>query len=334
MRVPAAARAPVPAAGALPTPLPATSPAPVPWGPPVVPAAARSPGLTYQRRPSALHAARAWLGAAYCAALAGVALVAVHPLVLAADVGAILLAGALAGVGPRLITVMRFGVGFALLCVAINPLVSHNGLTVVARGPVLPLAGELDVTLEALVAGALIGLRLLAVFLAAGLYSVAVDPDELLRGMRRVSSRSALAATLSVRLWPTLRRDGHRLAEARRALHGGRPPGRRDRLGLLRALITGALERAVDVAATLELRGYAGAARPPRRRTPWSRHDVAIALGTLGLLALAAVQLAGVARFHAYPRLAGASALATAPVALAVVALAGAPLLSRRGVAP
>jgi hypothetical protein len=51
-----------------------------------------------------------------------------------------------------------------------------------------------------------------------------------------------------------------------------------------RAALTGALERSVEVAAALEVRGYA-AARPPRRsRRPWSRHDSRVLAGAALIL--------------------------------------------------
>ena len=104
---------------------------------------------------------------------------------------------------------------------------------------------------------------------------------------------------------------------------------------MLRAVATNALDRAVDVAATLEVRGY-GAARGARReRTPWSRHDLAFAAaaGVLVVLVVAA-RAAGVASFEAYPALhapVGAGELLLAG-ALIVVALA--PFLDRRGIEP
>ena len=106
-------------------------------------------------------------------------------------------------------------------------------------------------------------------------FAAAVDPDELLRAFRRVSLRSALTAALATRLVPVLARDARRMADAQRC----RPAagaGRASRV--LRAVTAGALDRAVDVAATLEVRGY-GAARgaPARERAPWSRHDLAFA---------------------------------------------------------
>jgi len=79
----------------------------------------------------------------------------------------------------------------------------------------------------------------------------------------------------------------------------------------------------VEVAAALELRGYASAQRPPRYATAWSRHDVRVALaaGAVALTAVAA-RVAGAGGFEAYPAL----EVATSPAdALAVVLL---PLLA------
>ena len=50
-------------------------------------------------------------------------------------------------------------------------------------------------------------------------------------------------------------------------------------------MASGALDRAVDVAATLEVRGYGAARRPPRGGArPWSRHDLAFAASALALV--------------------------------------------------
>ena len=55
---------------------------------------------------------------------------------------------------------------FALLIALINPFVVREGLTVFARLGEVPPFGQVDLTLEALVYGALLGLRVVAVVLA------------------------------------------------------------------------------------------------------------------------------------------------------------------------
>ena len=224
----------------------------------------------YRSRPSALHTARAGAGAAFCGALALTGALFLHPLVLSAALAAIVLAGIAAGVGREIGRSLRFALPFALLIALINPLVYPEGDTLLIRGGEV-LGRRIDITLEATVDGA-------AERHAcdrdrrrrSALLSAAVDPDELLRMFRRVSYRSALTATLATRLVPVLARDATRMGDAARCRP--HPPGR---LAVARAALAGALDRAVDVAAALEVRGYALGGRTARRRRPWSRHDLA-----------------------------------------------------------
>ena len=244
----------------------------------------------YERRASPLHAAGAGVTTLYCAALGLAALLHSHPLVLASVAAATLAAGAAAGAGRQLTRSLRLVVPFALLVVAINALISQQGLTVVFRGGTV-FGHRIDVTAESLAWGGVTALRLACLFLVFALFSAVVDPDALLRLMRRVSYRSALTASLTTRLVPVLARDAGRIGDAARC----RPdaPGR---LEVTRAALTNALERAVDVAAALELRGYASARPPRRERRRWSRHDMSVAAAAALIAALAvAATLAGIA---------------------------------------
>ena len=179
--------------------------------------------------------------------------------------------------------------------------------------------------------GAVLGLRAVALILCGALYTAAVDPDEVLRLFRRVSFRSALTATIGTRMVPVLVRDSRRLADAQRC-RPGRPPSR---AALMRAATAGLLDRALDVAAALEVRGYGGSRRPPRVRRPYSRHDLAFAASSIVVLALAiGGRAGGLEPFRAYPALwmplgAGEWALAAALLACALL-----PFAERRGVRP
>ncbi|MDE3130518.1 MAG: energy-coupling factor transporter transmembrane protein EcfT, partial [Acidobacteriota bacterium] len=212
--------------------------------------------MSYRRRASPLHAARAAAAIAWCAALGVAALTQSNPLVLGAIAVAVVLSGVLAGVGRQLRRSLLWGLPLWLAVGAINALVTRDGLTVIWRIGTVPLLGQANVTLEATVYGAVLGLRAVVLVLIGTLYSVAVDPDDVLRLFRRVSFSSALSATIATRMVPVLMRDSRRMAEAQRC-RPGPPPGRAQ---LLRATTAGVLDRALDVAATLEVRGY-GAAR-------------------------------------------------------------------------
>ncbi len=298
--------------------------------------AARRGRFAYRRQASPLHATRATVGAAYGAALATAALVFEHPLALAGVALAVVGAGVAAGVGGQLWRALRAtAIPLVLLTVLVNLLVDRNGLTVFARlGDWGPL-GQVDLTVEALVFGLVMALRLCTVTLAAALVVCAVDPDELLRAVRGVSHRSALTATLCTRLVPLLFEDAHRLGEAQRCRPDGGARGARGRLAVLRAVVGGALERSLDVAAALELRGYGGASRPRRPRRPWSRHDLAFAASALAVLA---VVIAGVgadlAPFAAYPLVRAPLGPGAWALAALVVVLALLPFADRRGIDP
>lgn len=291
--------------------------------------------MIYRRRASPLHAARASVGAVFCLVLVGAALAFEHPVLLLAILAALLGAAAAADAWrPVTRMVLLFGLPFAVCIALVNALVVRSGATVLVRGWSVPVFGQLDITLEALGYGAVMGVRAIICFGCGALFSAAVDPDELLRGFRRFGLRSALSAALATRLVPVLARDARRLRDAQRT-RGGEPASR---LALVQAVTTGALDRAVDVAATLEVRGYGASARrgarPAALRRPWSRHDAAFGAAAAGLAALAiAATAGGWEGFAAYPRFAVPLTGVTALLALGLAALVLLPFADRRGIA-
>jgi energy-coupling factor transport system permease protein len=238
-------------------------------------------------------------------------------------------AAAGAGVLREVLRTARFTLPLAVLVALVNALVVREGLTVFARLGELPPFGRIDLTVEALVFGLVLGARVVVVVLCCALFAAAVDPDEMLRLFRRVSFRSALTAALATRLIPVLARDARRMADASAC----RPkPG--PRVAVLRAVATSALDRAIDVAATLEVRGYGGAAaRRAGRAGPWSRHDVAFAGAAAMIVALAvAARVGGVAVFDAYPGLSVPLGGGEVAFAAGLVLVAMASFVDRRGI--
>jgi energy-coupling factor transport system permease protein len=289
--------------------------------------------VIFRRRASPLHAARAAAGGVYCVALATCALSFQHPLILAAVTIAAVGAGVGAGATHDLLTAARFTVPLGLLVALVNPFVIHDGLTVFWRFGDVPPFGQIDLTVEALVYGLLLGARVVAVALCCALFVAAVDPDETLRLFRRVSFRSALTAALAARLMPVLARDARRMTDAAACRATGAesaPPGR---VAVMRAVATSALDRAVDVAATLEVRGYGARTSARHASEPWSRHDVAFAGAAAALLVLVlGARIAGVAPFAAYPSLHAPVGAGEIALAVALVAVALAPFADRRGI--
>ena len=123
------------------------------------------------------------------------------------------------------------------------------------------------------------------------------------------------------------------MTDAARCRADGGGHGNRARVAVVRAVISGAMDRSLDVAATLEVRGYGSARRPPRDRAPWSRHDIAFAASAVGIVLLTLVPvLAGFAGFDPYDLdgpLISPSGLSMAVAFAAVVLL---PFCDRRGI--
>jgi energy-coupling factor transport system permease protein len=210
--------------------------------------------LAYTPRPGPLQAASPGAAVAYLGSLAAVCFLFSNPIVLIAAGLAVALAGLTAGAGDAVRSGLRMGLALALLIAGVNVLVTSRGETVLARLGEWPLLGRVDVTGEALAAGAVIGLRAAVVTLAFAVYSACVDPDRVLRALRPFARHSALTATLVSRFVPVAAADAARLRDASRLR--GPVAAAVTRGALARRLLAGSLDRAVDVAATLELRGY------------------------------------------------------------------------------
>jgi energy-coupling factor transport system permease protein len=238
----------------------------------------------------------------------------------------------LAGAGKAVSLGLRAGLVLAILIALVEALLVNRGATVLARLGHWPILGQVDITLEALVAGTVVGLRALVTAAAFCVYSACVDPDRVTRALRPVAARSALTATLVSRLVPVAASDAGRLRDAAKLRGPGAAPVGRG--ALARRLLAGSLDRAVDVAATLELRGYSLDAPRPEWRRQRSRYDRRFYIVGAGVLAAAiAAKIAGADDFHTYPTIEVGLSAATLALTALVAASGLAPLRrrSRRG---
>jgi energy-coupling factor transport system permease protein len=286
------------------------------------------PALAYAPGRSPLHRGSPGAAVAYLGALALVGFIYSSPMVLIAASVATALVGYAAGAGRAVRASLRLALPLLLFMVLVNVLVSHRGDTVLVRGWEMPVLGNTDITLESLSAGGEIGLRVVAVVLVFAVYSACVDPDRVLRALRPIARRSAMTAGLVTRMVPLAAADGARLKEAA-ALRGpgAEPVGR---AALARRLVEGSLDRAVDVAATLELRGHSLGGQTVTRREP-SRDDAPL-FATGAAIALAAViaRIAGAGGFEPYPRIEMGTGPITLALCIELFALAAVPFAVQR----
>lgn len=256
--------------------------------------------FAYAPRPGPLGRARPAVAALYLGPLAAIAFAFSNPIVLlAAGAAAAAIAHGSGALRPTLAP-LRYGLPFAAAIALINALVSQRGETLLVRGWELPVIGRTDLTAEALAEGGVLALRVLVALLVFAVWSACVDPDRVLKGLRPLASRSALTATLISRLIPLAAADAERLTAAARLRGPAAAPAGRG--AITRRLIAGALDRSVDVAATLELRGYGLETRLARARPRRARGEPMLAAAGVALAIVAlSVLTAGGAGFDAYP---------------------------------
>jgi energy-coupling factor transport system permease protein len=285
--------------------------------------------LAYAPRRGPLGSARPGVAALYLFPLAVIAFAFSNPLLLAAAGAGALVGAAGSGAMRASLGPLRFGLALAVMIVVVNVVVSQRGDTILLRGWELPLLGQVNVSGEALVEGLVLALRILVALVIFAVWSACVDPDRILKALRPLAGRSALTATLISRLVPLAAADAQRFARAAE-LRGpaAAPVGR---AALARRLIAGSLDRSVDVAATLELRGYALGSRFARERPRRADGELPLALSGAGLLAATlAAALAGAGGFEAYPTVAIELDAATLAFAVAIPLLSAIPFLTPR----
>ena len=208
--------------------------------------------------------------AALLAALAAAALLAdrtISVAIIAAGLFALCLRAPRGRRWPYLVGTLVSG----LVLFLFSPLVARYGGIVYWEGPEVPVIGRLDVTSEELSEALFQSLRLVAVGLAFAAYALLLDLDGLLLAGGRLR-RSVLAVALATRLVPTLERDAAGYVEALRG-RGVIVEGVRGRARLVSPLVAGSLERSLNLAESMEARGFG---RPGRTRAPspaWSTLD-------------------------------------------------------------
>lgn len=166
---------------------------------------------------------------------------------------------------------LRVGLFLWLVMIPLNALTAHYGETVLVTLPrSIPLIGGLvggAVTLEAAVYGFLSGLGLLAVLAVFVALNRAVDPYQLLRAAPPAFFQTGVMASIALTFVPQAAAAFRQIREAQ-AIRGHRARGLRDVLPLFLPLLTTGLERSMQLAESMEARGFGSSPlrRPLARR--------------------------------------------------------------------
>lgn len=294
----------------------------------------------YRKKETLLHSLHVSVVLMLMAALGGGLLVLDHPIyLLVLGLGLLSITGS-ADLFSEARIYLKMGKTVALLIFLINPIFNRNGSHILLFGPRLPVLGKLDITLEAVLYGALSAWRVFFLVLTFGMAGMLLDPDEVLRLLSPSAWRTSLALGLSVRMYPTLVTEAKRMTEAQMARGipleaRGRYERFRARLPLWMSLFRNSLERASTVAESMAARGFGG-----RRRTAWKKkgcrpRDVVVACLTGMPLVFAIVVAACSGGYELFPSPdplgKGFSPWATAGLSMPFVLLAGLSTWWRRG---
>ncbi|MBN1484120.1 MAG: hypothetical protein JXA37_05310 [Chloroflexia bacterium] len=154
---------------------------------------------------------------------------------------------------------IQAGLFLWLFTIPLNALTVHAGETVLFRLPRgLPLIGWViggPITLEAVSYGFLSGFGLLVVLLVLVTFNRAVDPYQLTRAVPAVFFQTGVMTSIALSFVPQATLALREIREAQ-AIRGHRWRGLRDVVPLAMPLLTTALERALQLAESMEARGF------------------------------------------------------------------------------
>lgn len=156
---------------------------------------------------------------------------------------------------------LKMTLSLIVMIVVLNVIIINHGATVLYSGPTLPVIGHFKITLEALAFGMGMGIRLLVMSSAFCLYTYAIHPDKALKLFSRWGNKSVLMITLSTRLFPLMIADFRRISEVQKC-RGVKLKKTKlkericNTLPIVSVLLLSSLERAFQMAESMEARGY------------------------------------------------------------------------------
>lgn len=261
----------------------------------------------YQKRDNFIYTFNPLIISFFCLLGGLISLLLSHPFYPGAVLLAAVLVAAASGNGKLLKGYLFYSFFLFLLLLIVNIVFSPGGHTVLAS---LKAGGrEWNFTLEALVYGLVMGIKLGALIVVFGLFNWLVDPDWLFDILAFRNSRLSVLGNLTLRLFPLTVHDFRRIGEVQ-ALRGldftGRPWREKVLRGgiLLNSVLLSSLERALQMAEAMYARGYGGEKHSCYYDYPWRRRDyIAAGAEAAVILLLLAGWKAGYLGYRFYPEL-------------------------------
>lgn len=245
--------------------------------------------------------------------MAFLSMVVADPVVLLTLLGASVPYVFMAKIQKNWYTFMKLGLIVGVVIMLFNTMFVRSGVTVLLILPFsIPTMGQVFISLEAIMYGADMLLRLLTMLTAFSIMTYAVSPDDLLDLLMkaRLPSRTAFGTSLATTYVPTLMKDMDdiQLSLASRGYEferGGGMAYLKRKAAIVMPLLANSLERSIEKSEAMESRAFGSM----RERTlffakPLTALDRAVlACALLPLAAAGACLLTGAGGFTFYPRL-------------------------------
>jgi len=267
--------------------------------------------LTYRPKKTVIHSLNPLCKFAWVGAIVILSLIFEDPVYLLLMFLSTLPIVFLADIKREYLKFMKFTVSLCFLIIFLNVLFSGEGKHVIYQTPfIFPLSGYLRITLEAILFGVGMSLRLINIVSSFTIFSLTLHPDDFMLVMLklRFPYKSVLVASLSARFVPTLINDAKTIGDAFRSRglefdRGGFLRRIKSSVPLLVALLSNSLDRAVQVAEAMESKAFGSEnKRTFYREIKMSRVDsLVLALCFLPLIFGVFVRLLGYGSFQYYP---------------------------------
>ena len=180
-------------------------------------------------------------------------------------------------------TIVRLALFLWVFTILFNALTVHVGDHVLFTFPASwPILGG-PITLEAIIYGFITGLNFVSLILLFAIYNSVLGPHTILRMIPGFAYQTGVAISIAISFVPQTVIAWEEIREAQR-LRGHKVKGLRDTLPLFVSLLGYGLDRAIQLAESMDARGFGGRIPPASARETWLIRSSAV-LGLLLLLA-------------------------------------------------
>ena len=249
----------------------------------------------YQDKDTIVHRANPVVKLVWTVVIVIVAMLVEHPLILTLVFLSTLPSVAAGRLWKQWRAIMQFAFWMGLVVIIINCLAGSGGSHILWELSFsLPVLGKIRITLEAIIYGVFMTVRLMTIISAFSIITFTIKPDDLLSALivMRIPYRTALLTSLSIRFVPTMFEDASRIADAQRSRglemdKGSKLEQLKNKASILPSLLSASLERTIQVAESMEARAFGSPAKRTQFfKVPFKKTDIVIIILLVSALAV------------------------------------------------